>query len=92
MAILTLQFDASNPVPDPPSDGHKLFLGADGLFRTIAADGTLNELSGGVSDWADIQNKPSTFPPDPHTHPSTDISDFVQAANDAITVIDAGTF
>jgi hypothetical protein len=28
------------------------------------------------ADWGDITNKPSTFPPSPHTHPRGDITDF----------------
>jgi hypothetical protein len=77
------------PIPTPPVAGKKLFLGADGKLKTIAPDGTVEGV-GGASDWADITNKPTEFPPAPHT--SDKITDFVPAVNDAITDLDAGTY
>lgn len=34
--------------------------------------------------WGDILNKPSTFPPSAHTHTSSDIGDFAEAAQDSV--------
>jgi len=36
----------------------------------------------GSSDWADITNKPSTFPPSPHAHPISEVTN-LQAALDS---------
>ncbi len=44
----------------------------------------------GIADWADIQNKPVTFPPSAHTHPLDDITGHTKAAHDALG-IDADT-
>lgn len=67
MAIASLAFGTPDPIPAPPVAGKKLFLGADGKLKTVAPDGTVERV-GGASDWADIENKPSTFPPEPHGH------------------------
>lgn len=88
MAIASLAFGIPNPIPTPPAAGKKLFLGADGKLRAIAPDGTVAPV--GVTDWPDIQNKPSEFPPAPHT--SDKITDFVPAVNNAITELDAGAY
>lgn len=85
--IASLEFGIP-PTPEPPVAGKKLFLGADGKLKTIAPDGTVEGV--GVTGWADLQNKPSEFPPAPHT--SDKITDFVPAVNDAITDLDAGTY
>jgi hypothetical protein len=49
-----------------------LALGAAGKF--LKSDGT--DAVWSVIDWTDIQNRPSTFPPSPHTHVKSDITDF----------------
>jgi hypothetical protein len=91
MSIASLAFGTPSPIPTPPAAGKKLFLGADGKLRTIAPDGTVDIVGGtGVVDWADIQNKPLVFPPEDHL--AAKITDFVDAANDAITELDAGTY
>ena len=42
--------------------------------------------------WFAVDGKPTAFPPTAHTHTSSEITDFVQAVNDIITVVDAGTY
>ncbi len=44
----------------------------------------------GVVDWANIDGKPSSFPPDAHTHPVADLTDHNKATHDALG-IDADT-
>ena len=39
-------------------------------------------VSGGVSSWNDLTDKPSTFPPSSHTHPHTAITDWATAVNE----------
>lgn len=42
--------------------------------------------------WDDILNKPSTFPPEAHTHVAADITDFSEAVDDRVaTLLIAGT-
>lgn len=67
MAIASLAFGTPDPIPTPPAAGKKLFLGADGKLKTVAPDGTVERV-GGASDWADIENKPTVFPPEQHSH------------------------
>jgi hypothetical protein len=43
---------------------------------------------GGSVDWADITNKPSTFPPSPHNHTLSDITDFPTGSNGDIFIHD----
>lgn len=40
-----------------------------------------------VSDWADILNKPSTFTPSAHTHPSSQITDFSSAVDARVNAL-----
>jgi hypothetical protein len=47
-----------------------LALGAAGKF--LKSTGT--DVVWGDVDWTEVQNKPSTFPPSPHTHDATDIA------------------
>lgn len=51
-------------------------------------EGTGGGGGGGTVDWADITNKPATFPPAPHTHPSTQISDSTAAGRALLTAAD----
>jgi len=44
--------------------------------RSISAVNMKSYFGGGSVDWADITNKPSTFPPSSHTHQLADIADF----------------
>jgi hypothetical protein len=44
---------------------------------------------GGPVAWVDVTGKPSTFPPDPHTHPAADISDSTAAGRSMITAATA---
>ena len=53
-------------------------LAVDGWQLLAAGDGS----GGGLVYWADVLNKPLTFPPDAHTHAIADITD-LQAALDA---------
>jgi hypothetical protein len=49
-----------------------LVLGVAGKF--LKSDGT--DAVWSDVDWADVKNRPSTFPPSPHTHVKSDITDF----------------
>jgi len=49
-----------------------LALGLAGKF--LKSDGT--DVVWGDVNWDEVQNKPSTFPPSPHTHVKADITDF----------------
>ncbi|MFA0781621.1 MAG: hypothetical protein YYHSYBAR_000012, partial [Candidatus Fervidibacter sacchari] len=49
-----------------------LALGVAGKF--LKSDGT--DVVWGDVSWDEVQNKPSTFPPEPHTHVKADITDF----------------
>ena len=49
-----------------------LLLGSSGKFlKSDGADAVWGDVS-----WDEVQNKPSTFPPSPHTHVKADITDF----------------
>jgi hypothetical protein len=49
-----------------------LALGAAGKFlKSTGTDVVWDDV-----DWTEVQNKPSTFPPSPHTHVKADITDF----------------
>jgi hypothetical protein len=52
-----------------------------------------------ATDWDSITGKPATFPPEPHAHQASDITDFDAAVaafaltgGTLPTVIDGGTF
>lgn len=45
--------------------------------------------TGGVSDWNTLLNKPTTFPPDAHTHPAGQISDATTVGKAVMTAADA---
>ena len=55
----------------------------DGQFVDAPSDGQLygrkdrdwEAISDGSNDWSDIENKPTEFPPSPHTHPWGEITD-----------------
>lgn len=61
MAIASLEFGTPDPIPAPPVAGKKLFLGADGKFKTVAPDGTVEGIggSGGGSATQYSANPPS---------------------------------
>lgn len=44
---------------------------------------------GGAGDWATLLNKPTTFPPDAHTHPSGQISDSTATGRAVLGAVDA---
>jgi hypothetical protein len=69
---------------DPPETGDTyVTLGMRGAANGVAAlDGTgkvpaaqLPAASGGAPAWSEITGKPSTFPPETHTHPISQVSD-----------------
>lgn len=64
-------------------------------FLDIWATAVPADQVGGVLtsvDWANIINRPATFPPDPHNHLTTDITNFIEAVQDAMGAsIVAGT-
>jgi len=49
----------------------------------------LSNLPTGQTDWSSIQNKPTEFPPSPHTHPVAEISDATVIGQDLVTAVDA---
>jgi len=49
--------------------------------RSVSALDMKNYIGGGSVDWANITNKPSTFPPSSHTHQLADIVDFPNGSN-----------
>lgn len=51
----------------------------------------LSNLPTGQTDWANIQNKPATFPPSPHTHPVAEISDATLIGSAVFTAPDEAT-
>jgi len=57
--------------------------------QAVAIDGSSIVINGSnqlaaTPPWTSISGKPSTFPPSPHTHPSTDITDFAEAVDDRV--------
>ena len=57
-------------------------IAPDSVLRTmlepsirLELDGLRTDVDGVSSSWSDITDKPTTFPPESHTHPSTGISD-----------------
>jgi hypothetical protein len=66
--------------------------GADGNFVDAPNDGKLygrqssdwaEVPSGGVSDWVDIENKPTEFPPSAHTHEIAEVNGLQDALDNA---------
>jgi len=53
------------------------------VIVTLGTDGGGG--GGGSTAWADITGKPSTFPPDTHTHPVSEIQDFVSSVQSLLT-------
>ena len=67
--------------PSAPVNGDMWTTSA-GLFvqianATVGPLGTGTGGGGGPADWTTITGKPSTFPPDPHVHPQSDITNLV---------------
>lgn len=53
-----------------------------GSGLTINSNGVLSATGGGTADavdWANVQDKPSTFPPSTHTHAQSDVTGLVDA-------------
>lgn len=63
-------------VPSPGTGPADRFLRADGIFAVPPGDG-----GGGSVGWTDVTDKPTTFPPEAHTHTLAQISDAGQAAS-----------
>jgi hypothetical protein len=64
------------------SEGPGPYIYTQGIWQFLGA-----QTGTGPVDWADITNKPTTFPPDPHTHVEADITDldkYTQAEVDAL--------
>ncbi|MFD9615642.1 hypothetical protein ACFWWS_40430, partial [Streptomyces sp. NPDC059083] len=74
---------AGLPATPPEGDGAQYVVAADRLLYVwhttggwmANGQGVVIRGPAGTTDWAGITGKPSTFPPDVHTHPATDISD-----------------
>ena len=43
-------------------------------FKTKAEESGVGGGTAGNVDWSDVQNKPETFPPSAHTHPTSDVT------------------
>src|SRR5690625_5292971 len=56
------------------SDGKRVAVSAANPLPTSGASG------GGLVDWEDVENKPSEFPPESHTHAAGDVSSGTFAA------------
>jgi hypothetical protein len=50
----------------------------------VFATGETGGGGAGAVDWGAISNKPTTFPPSPHTHLSTDVTDLTEAVQDIL--------
>ena len=61
---------------DAPADG-QVYARQDGGWVTIDV----------TFDWADIQDKPATFPPDAHTHATADITGFAEGVDDRVAAL-----
>lgn len=62
MAIAALEFGTPTSVPTPPAAGKKLFLGADGKFKAVLPDGTVEGIGGGSA--TAYSTTPPSFPAD----------------------------
>jgi hypothetical protein len=82
-AALDLRIDA---VEDSITDGGG-FVDApnDGKLYGRQSENWTEVPDGGVSDWADIENKPTEFPPEDHTHEIADIDGLQDALDNAGT-------
>ena len=80
-AALDLRIDA---VEDSITDGGG-FVDApnDGKLYGRQSEGWSEVPDGGVSDWADIENKPTEFPPEDHTHEIADVTGLQDALDNA---------
>ena len=45
--------------------------------------------TGGAADWNQLVNRPATFPPSPHTHPATEVSDATTVGRSVMTAATA---
>jgi len=54
--------------------------------RSVSALNMKSYFGGNSVDWDNINNKPSTFPPSPHTHQLADITDFPTGGNGDIFI------
>lgn len=61
------------------------------VFKQKADAAGVGGGSAGTVNWESIQNKPSEFAPSPHTHETSDITDFSTAVNSAINSSSVGT-
>ncbi len=73
-------------VVDEDADGVKavpivpVTKNAEGKFVYTSVGGSNTDV-----DWADVQNKPTTFPPSSHTHPISQITDLQTTLNSKLT-------
>ena len=71
-----INFGIDPLAPEKPSFGKRLFLLPNGDLATIDAAGSVNSLA---TSWSSITGKPTEFPPSPHTHTASQITDFSAA-------------
>lgn len=66
--------DLSDVAPITPSTGDPTAFVTLSTFQDY-----VNSHAGGATDWTQINNKPTTFPPAVHTHPQSDITGLTSA-------------
>ena len=80
-AALDLRIDAvEDSITD---DGGFVDAPNDGKLYGRQSEGWSEVPDGGVSDWADIENKPTEFPPEDHTHEIADVTGLQDALDNA---------
>lgn len=66
-----INFGIAADAPEKPDHGRRLYLLPSGDFATIDESGVITPLA---SDWDSITGKPSVFPPEAHTHPTSEVT------------------
>jgi len=74
--IRFINFGIDAQAPQKPDHGRRLYLLANGDFATIDSVGVVTSLA---TRWEAITGKPSVFPPEAHTHLTSEITDFATA-------------
>ena len=66
-----INFGIDPQAPQKPDHGRRLYLLPSGDFATIDDAGVVTPLA---TDWDSITGKPSVFPPEAHTHPTSEVT------------------
>ena len=86
--IRFINFGIDAQAPQKPDHGRRLYLLANGDFATIDSNGVITPLA---TDWDSITGKPSVFPPEAHTHLTSEITGLdadLAALSDADAALD----